>query len=226
MTSGLALIASPAVSKKLEQKQQRRLAEDRRRAEQRKEAVRRNAVTVGVAVLIIVLVVVAILAARGEDVITGDIGVPLAEAGCTDVEEHESEGRDHLQTEGAPHAPYETDPPTSGPHYEIPADLGFYSEPLAPEQVVHNLEHGQIVLWYRPDLESNTIDQIEALVNREAGATVAVPYENLASDEAIVFTAWTASQRCEQISEEALIEFRKDYQGKAPEPITPPYDEG
>jgi hypothetical protein len=212
------------VSKKLEQKQQRRLAEERRRSEQRKEAFRRNAVTIGVALLVVVLVVVAILAARDDVVVTGDIGVPLAEAGCDDVVETESEGRDHLQTEGAPHAPYESDPPTSGPHYEIPADLGFYTEPLPPEQIVHNMEHGQIIIWYRPDLPSQTIDEIEELVNREAGATVAVPYENLANDEAVVFTAWTASQRCEELSEEALIEFRKDFQGQAPEPITPPYE--
>jgi hypothetical protein len=224
MTSRDALIASPAVSKKLEQKQQRRLAEEQRRKEQRKEAFRRNAVTIGVALLVIVLVVVAIVVQRSDEVIAGDIGVPMDEAGCDDVLESKSEGRDHLPTEGAPHAPYETDPPTSGPHYEIPADLGFYTEPLAPEQLVHNLEHGQIVIWYRPDLPSQTIDEIEELVNREAGATVAVPYENLASDEAVVFTAWTASQRCEELSEEALIAFRRDYQGQAPEPITPPYE--
>jgi hypothetical protein len=51
-----------------------------------------------------------------------------------------------------------------------------------------------------------------------------VPYENLASDEAIVFTAWTASQRCEEVSEEALNEFREQFQGRAPEPITPPFE--
>jgi hypothetical protein len=212
------------VSKKLEQKQQRRLAEEQRRKEQRKEAVRRNFITIAVALLVVALVVVAIVVERQKTVLTGDIGVPLAEAGCGDIEEFESEGRDHLQTEGQPHDPYETDPPTSGPHYEIPADLGFYSEPLAPEQLVHNMEHGQIILWYRPDLPSDEVDQIEELVNREANSTVAVPYENLSSDEGIVFTAWTASQRCEQVSEEALNIFRRRFQGNAPEPITPPFE--
>ncbi|MGH2807341.1 MAG: DUF3105 domain-containing protein [Actinomycetota bacterium] len=211
------------MSKKLEQKQQRRLAEERRRAEQRKEALRRNFVTIAVALLVLVLVVVAIIFQRQDEGEFGAIGPSAAEAGCGPVEETESEGRGHLG-EGEPHPPYETDPPTSGPHYEIPADLGFYSEPLPPEQVVHNMEHGQIVLWYRPDLPSNTIDQIEELVDREASATVAVPYDNIQGDDAIVFTAWTASQTCAEVSEAALNEFRRQFQGKAPEPITPPFE--
>ena len=50
------------------------------------------------------------------------------------------------------HAHYLTDPPASGQHYslrgEAPLPWGFYSRPYPPEDWVHNLEHGGIVILY------------------------------------------------------------------------------
>ena len=212
------------MSKKLEEKQRRRLAEERRRSEQRREAVRKNLVTIGVAGLVAALVVVGIVYTREQEGLGGGpIGVSAADANCTEPEETEAEGREHIDV-GAPHEPYGTDPPTSGPHYEVPATAGFYSEPLPPEQVVHNMEHGQVVLWYSPDASPQTIDEVEGLVEKESSSTVALPYANVDSPEGIVVTAWTASMRCDEISEAAINDFRREYQGKAPEPLTPPFE--
>src|SRR3989344_6063535 len=38
-------------------------------------------------------------------------------------------GRDHIAA-SAQHDPYNSNPPTSGPHYAQAADWGFYEEPL------------------------------------------------------------------------------------------------
>ena len=48
---------------------------------------------------------------------------------------------------------YSSYPPTSGDHWELgPAACGFYAEGLPDEQIVHNLEHGNIVVSYNlPD---------------------------------------------------------------------------
>ena len=43
---------------------------------------------------------------------------------------------------------YSTTPPTSGNHWATPARCGFYSDGLPDEQVVHNLEHSNIVISY------------------------------------------------------------------------------
>ena len=43
---------------------------------------------------------------------------------------------------------YSTMPPTSGDHWEIWADCGFYPEGLPDEVITHNLEHGNIVISY------------------------------------------------------------------------------
>src|SRR5262249_47312180 len=49
-------------------------------------------------------------------------------------------------------ASYQTDPPSSGPHYNIagqaPVGWGYYDRSIAPEYYVHNLEHGGVVLLY------------------------------------------------------------------------------
>jgi len=58
-------------------------------------------------------------------------------------------------------ARYLTDPPTSGPHYnlrgEAPLAWGFYAQPYPPENWLHNLEHGGVVILYLcPQPETKT----------------------------------------------------------------------
>jgi hypothetical protein len=43
----------------------------------------------------------------------------------------------------------DTDPPTSGSHLSSLSRYGFLGEPLVPEAVVHNMEHGAAVIWYQ-----------------------------------------------------------------------------
>lgn len=225
------LIASPAVSKKLEQKQARRREQERKQAEQRKAALRTNLITIIVAVVVIAAVVIAIMSEREQT--EAPVGVSAAAAGCEPVEEVEAMDGQHIQ-EGTPHEEYNSDPPSSGPHYEIPADPAFYSSPIEPERVVHNMEHGQIVLWYSPDLTAEEKDVVEEIVKDEPIATVATPYD-LEADTGIVMSAWLAPegdaetgtgvlQRCEKVSQAAVNEFREKYQGKSPEPLTPQFN--
>lgn len=44
---------------------------------------------------------------------------------------------------------YSDTPPAGGPHNGCWAPYGFHEEPVRPENWVHNLEHGAIVLLYR-----------------------------------------------------------------------------
>lgn len=152
----------------------------------------------------------------------GSLSIDPGAAGCGPAQEFPSQGRLHI--EGASHRPYSTDPPTSGPHHGIPAEPGFYDVAIPPETLVHNLEHGQIVIWYNPDASDLVRRQIEALVQQEPQATVAAPYEGLVGDERnLVLTAWRASQSCELPSQQAVDDFRRRFQGRAPEPLTPPF---
>ena len=219
-------IASLAVSKKLEQKQARREAEERRAAEQRKAAMRRNVITIGTALVVAVIVIAAIVMQRQSGDGPGapdNVGVAAAQAGCEDIETFDELEATHIQA-GEEHEAYNSSPPTSGPHYEIPSDTGFFESAIEAEQVVHNLEHGQIVIWYSPDAPSETLTDIENLVDQEPQATVAVPYTDIESPYTFVLTGWTAAQRCEQVSQEVVDDFRREYQGMGPEKITPPFE--
>ncbi len=215
------------MSKKLEQKQARREAEERRRAEERKAAIRRNLFTIGTAVLVAAIVVAAIYFQRGTGTggVSDDLGVAEREANCGEVETFEDQGADHIEV-GTPHEPYNSSPPTSGPHYEIPGATEFFTEPQQPETFVHNLEHGMIVIWYDPEAPSETIDQIQDLVRQEPAATAAVPYADIESPYNFALTAWGASQHCELVSQEVVNSFRREYQGKGPEQVGVPTFDG
>ena len=43
---------------------------------------------------------------------------------------------------------YSTTPPTSGDHWDFWARCGFYEDGMPDERIVHNLEHGNIVVSY------------------------------------------------------------------------------
>lgn len=220
------------MSKKLEQKQQRRLAEERRKAEAKREQRKKNLITILVAGVVVALVAFLVISDRRAA--EGPVGVAAQEAGCGDKEEVEAVGADHIE-EGTPHAEYNSNPPTNGPHYASPADTGFYETPLEPERVVHNLEHGQIVFWYSPDATDALKSDLEAIVDKEPSASVAVPYEG-ATEYNFYMTAWNKAPNapeddfgtgyvlgCDAVSQEVVDDFRTEHQGKSPEPITPPF---
>lgn len=216
------------MSKKLEEKQRRRLAEERRRDELKKAHRRRNLVTAGIATLVAVGVVAAVIFQREqEEAATANVGVSEAEADCGGVQEHEQQGQDHIPV-GTPHEPYEGDAPSSGPHYaspDGPVQPGFYDEAIPPEGPVHNLEHGQIVIWYSPNAPQEVIDDIELVTEQEEFATVAVPYTGLQTDKNFVLAAWTVTQACDAVSQTVIEEFRRSFQGvKGPEPLTPRFE--
>jgi hypothetical protein len=220
------------VSKKLQQKQERRRAEEARKAAQRRAQRRSNLATIGVAAVVGALVVGGIIYQRSTDEggVSGNVGVSEAAANCESVESFPAQGAAHIDV-GAEHEPYNSTPPTSGPHFEVPANPGFYSEPLPPEQVIHNLEHGFVVIWYRSDAPERTIENIEAITRQELPATVAVPFDDIDRPHQFALTAWVETdeqrgqlQLCERVSQAVIDDFRRRYQGRGPERIAPPFD--
>jgi Protein of unknown function (DUF3105)/Domain of unknown function (DUF4190) len=148
------------------------------------------------------------------------------DANCGPVESHPDEGQDHVRDGKV--VTYGTSPPTSGSHYAVPAEPGFYEEDsgIEPERLVHNLEHGQIVIWYRPNAPDLGFieEQVEQLVRQEPQATVGAPYMDMPDDYNIVLTSWTQSRACQFASQTVVDDFRRQFQGVAPEPITPAFE--
>lgn len=223
-------IASGAVSKKLEEKQRRRIEQERRERQAKRESLRRNLITLLAVVIVGGIVVTLIARERGGG--ESPTGVDLSAAGCTEIERPPEQGAQHVPD--GTRVQYSTTPPTSGDHYGEPAGAGFYpptGESRVPdEQYVHNLEHGQVVIWYSPtappDLRENIENYIDSQPSKYSLTLIGVPYDQVPAGANYSMTAWGAMQSCEEFSAEAIDNFRAEFQGKGPEqiPNIPPFE--
>lgn len=89
---------------------------------------------------------------------------------------------------------YNSVPPTSGPHWPTTASWGSYTASPADEQLVHNLEHGGIVISH--NTTQDVVDKLRALrasygPDRFGSVKIVVrPYELIPRGQ-IALTAWT-----------------------------------
>ena len=128
------------------------------------------------------------------------------------------QGQQHI-TPGQAHPAYNSDPPTSGWHYDTPLASGFHEQPVADEQMVHNLEHGHVVIAYdcRKLADcAGTQTQIRQLVERYRNWKVtAVPRQN--ADTAIALIAWGWLDRLDAFDEARTTAFVNAWRDRGPE---------
>ena len=82
-------------------------------------------------------------------------------------------------------------PPTSGRHWDRWASCGFYTEPVPDERIVHNMEHGNIIVSYNLT-DPAEIDALKAAyesIDLTAAWGVARPYDGIA-EGAVALTTW------------------------------------
>ena len=99
------------------------------------------------------------------------------------------QGSDHVD-EGV-RVVYSSTPPTSGEHWPRWAGCGFYSESLPDERIVHNLEHGNIVVSYNFANPAQVTELREALEDEAQFGNwgVARSYDGIA-DGKVALSAW------------------------------------
>jgi hypothetical protein len=87
---------------------------------------------------------------------------------------------------------YNSNPPTSGPHSANPAQLKVLDNPAPKESLVHNMEHGAVVIWYNTD-NQDVIRQLAQITNDQLdrrNLMVMTKYTEMEPDT-IALTAWT-----------------------------------
>ncbi|MCU0532379.1 MAG: DUF3105 domain-containing protein [Hydrococcus sp. Prado102] len=115
---------------------------------------------------------------------------------------------------------YNSNPPTSGAHHATPAAWGIYhKQPPLDERLVHNLEHGGIIISYHPDrIKGQDLEKIQAQA-RELSAInpriIVTPRANL--DSAIALTAWGYLQKLDSYNAEKIKAFYDAHIARAPE---------
>ena len=182
-----------------------------------------------VAIALVVVLVIVGLAAGGVFEFGGSSPKPtanassvakaMAAAGCT-FHTYPSVGRRHITTlDPRPPIKYNSFPPTSGPHYYIPAVWGSYDSPVSEYQAVHNLEHGGIVIQYGPGASKETIAQIADFYQSDPVALLVAPFPKLGDKVAV--TAWTHLALCPSFDQKAFTAFREAFRYQGPEKFPP-----
>jgi hypothetical protein len=106
-------------------------------------------------------------------------------------------------------------PPTSGRHFYQPLPFGLYTEVMPEIRLVHNLEHGAVILQYGDKVPAAQVQQINAWYQKDANAIVVAPLPKLG--DKIALTAWTDWTECTGFNLTAANAFRKAFRYLAPE---------
>jgi hypothetical protein len=239
------------MSSRKEQKEKLRIEREKREAEAKAAERRKQLIGYGAggALALVAVVVVAVLLLSGGDSegVRGGGGNVLPEGGSvpeqriTDLAEAAKEGscerksfkpksRDHT-TDPAERVRYESNPPTSGRHFENPAPDGAYGGDVPDvKQFVHTLEHGRVIIWFKRSLPSEQRANLRALFEEDEYQMVLVP-DDTRMKYAVAATAWNADPTplgtgrllgCPRITPavyDALRSFRDKHRGNGPEPI-------
>lgn len=155
-----------------------------------------------------------------------EVRASLEAAGCTLQVAEALPGEHSVEPDGTSET-WNTDPPTTGPHYGIAAIFGIYDEPLQQARVVHNLEHGGIFIQYGDDVPEETVNALRDFYDRHKNGTIMAPLARLGDQFAL--GAWVAEgeggngylAKCTAYDEEAVEAFFDAFQFRGPERFDP-----
>lgn len=157
---------------------------------------------------------------------------PLSRAvqasGC-ELRSYRADSRDHTE-DLKEKVTYESKPPTSGRHYAVEAQDGAYEVAPDIKELVHALEHGRIVLWFKKDLPESTRANLKALFDEDPFQMLLTPDETGSKYE-VSATAWNRDPLdlgtgrllgCEKFTPEvfeAIRAFKDEHRSNGPEPV-------
>jgi hypothetical protein len=128
---------------------------------------------------------------------------------------------------------YNSFPPSSGPHYQQPAPWNIYEDPIKQTILVHNLEHGGIIVQYGPGVSKDDVGKLQSFYQDDPYGLVVAPFAKLG--DKIALTAWNEPAyrqegdfenvdsgkgyvlKCTKFDSKALGEFRDAHRNKAGE---------
>jgi Protein of unknown function (DUF3105) len=156
-----------------------------------------------------------------------DVAPAAKAAGCA-LRDVKATSREHT-TSLSDRVKYSTNPPTSGKHYQIPAQDGIYGQAPQDEELVHAQEHGRVIIWAKPSLPEDQRADLRALVDEDSYQMFLVPRAKMPYPLAV--TAWDADpapngtgklMTCTKIGDQtydAIRAFRDEHRSQGPEPI-------
>lgn len=177
-----------------------------------------------------------------------EIGVNVAAAGCDPVTKNKATGNQQHVADGT-QITYAQAPPDTGEHYPEPAAFAkrFYTTADRPPvgNLVHNLEHGYTIAWYRDSTPEKQVTQLQRISKtfkddayHPENKFIAAPWSDadgagFPAGKNVVLAHWYANpdrpdnlaqqqgvrQACSAVSGAAIADFMAKYTFKmAPEP--------
>ena len=147
---------------------------------------------------------------------------PLPDAGddqyLDGLETYEVDDASHVRSDTE--VDYDPTPPVGGPHYGSVVNPGVYEEPQPLGALVHNLEHGAVVVYYDPAEASDpAMESLRrfAAQHTDPWAHVIVVPTPVDDPAPYVLTAWGALLRMERYDPRVVRAFLAEYLGRGPE---------
>ena len=144
---------------------------------------------------------------------------------------------ENLPFEGHTHVPlcteveYQTNPPSSGDHWPIWAEYRAHAEPVPRMMLVHNLEHGAVIMAHDCDEEctNQAMTAFESVADTFGADALCATSPNGAIRSRLVMTpqpalelpialsAWRSTYTATCIDEASLLDFLQKHYGNGPE---------
>lgn len=211
----------------------------------------RSSLSAGFVAIVTIVTAGSVSACGGDDDSSGSSGSSGSSSGDASADRHLAEpyrpaascpvvieSPDNVG--GQQHVPegtvisYNSNPPSSGPHYPVWANFKEYSAPLDEGYLVHSLEHGAVALLYKCNPAApECAPTIEALRKiRDSIATdprcssdirvriIIAPFPRL--EVPVAAAAWGFTYKADCVDVPTLTQFVNDYYAKSPEDICVP----
>lgn len=136
-----------------------------------------------------------------------------------------SQGNRHIRSlDEVIDPPYNSNPPTSGPHTDARPYFTIYEEQLPDPLAVHGLEDGGVIIHYHPArANADDVTKLKDLLQTQfQGRNARVPNDTLdyvilqpnpTIDTAWALTAWTRLDAFDVYDEGRIVKFVKAYKG-------------
>ena len=160
--------------------------------------------------------------AQNKPVSADALAAGRAAAGSQGVKTFPMAGQDHIQPNQQPDN-WNSTPPTSGDHLATPLPPGVYDNEQDMRAMVHNEEHGYVVILYK-GIPGDQVEQLRKFVDaRDGSKLVLSPWSGL-EKPGVALVAWQNLEILERVNMDVVQAFVNDFmvpgatKSTAPEP--------
>jgi hypothetical protein len=129
-------------------------------------------------------------------------------------------GRNHISSITKEH--YASAIPTSGPHTNA-AQWGVSTTQLPNEEIIHNMEHGGLIISYNPNLDLSIVHKLQTLFappfsDASFAPTKAIVMPRYEQKKAIVIASWRLLYETDSFNQQIFENYYRAHVGQSPEP--------